>query len=240
MRTARSESDRVVVSLFVNPTQFAAGEDFERYPRDFERDRALAEQVGVDVLFAPETSEVYPRVATTVHVPVVTKLWEGAARPHHFEGVATVVCKLFNIVRPTVAYFGWKDLQQCLVIRRMTEDLNLPVQLSFEPTVRETDGLAMSSRNVYLTQEERRLAPLIFEQLSASKRAIGVGANTTEAIDEVLRRASDALDAAGFRVDYFDLIDLENAHPTRKASIPSAIIVAARLGKTRLIDNVLM
>ncbi len=240
MRAARRENDRVVVSLFVNPTQFGKGEDFSRYPRDLERDAQLAESVGVDEIFVPTVEEIYPREPSTVHVPQVTDLWEGRIRPTHFDGVATVVAKLFNIVRPTVAYFGLKDLQQCLVISRMVQDLNLPLRLSLQPTVREPDGLAMSSRNAYLTSEERKVAPLIFEQLANCKRFLGAESLTRDTMDSILAEARSALESNGFVVDYLDLIELESARPNRDLSMPSAVIVAVRLGNTRLIDNILM
>jgi pantoate--beta-alanine ligase len=240
MKTARAERDLVVVSLFVNPTQFGPSEDFERYPRDRDKDAALAKKVGVDILFAPEVGEIYPRPGTTVHVPVVSTHWEGASRPGHFAGVATVVCKLFNIVRPEVAYFGLKDLQQCLVISRMVEDLNIPVRVSLQPTVREADGLALSSRNVYLTEEERQLGPLIFQQLTACKQLLHSSILTHDQIDEALKQSKVKLEDAGFRVDYFELIELATAHSTRSTSMPTALIAAAQLGKTRLIDNILL
>jgi pantoate--beta-alanine ligase len=240
MRTARTECDRVVVSLFVNPTQFGAGEDYERYPRDRERDAGLAEQAGVDILFAPGVDDIYPRPGTSIHVPMVTTLWEGAIRPVHFAGVATVVCKLFNIVRPEIAYFGLKDLQQCLVISRMVEDLNIPVRISLQPTVREADGLALSSRNAYLTEEERQLAPLLYDRLSACNELLRSDGLSHDEVGEALRHARTALEDAGFRVDYFELIDLETTHLVRSHAKPCALIAAARLGKTRLIDNILV
>ena len=240
MKTARRECDRVVVSLFVNPTQFGVGEDFERYPRNLEADAKLAESTGVDVLFAPDTSQIYPRPGTTIHVPMVTKLWEGAHRPGHFEGVATVVCKLFNIVRPTTAYFGLKDLQQCQVITRMSEDLNLPLNVSLQPTVREEDGLAMSSRNAYLTSGERTLAPLLYQQLTICAQALKEGSRSPDDIEDLLRHSKSILESSGFRVDYFELIELESMHSTRNTSKASALVAAAHIGKTRLIDNVLL
>ena len=240
METARAECERVVVSLFVNPTQFGAGEDFERYPRDLARDAALAENSGVDVLFAPATQEIYPRPGTTIHVPDVTRYWEGASRPGHFEGVATVVCKLFNIVRPTTAYFGLKDLQQCRVIVRMKEDLNLPLNISLQPTVRESDGLALSSRNVYLTEGERALAPSLYARLAECADQIRGGSPSKDDLENILRHAKSQLEAVGFRVDYFELIELESMHSTRTISHPCAIVTAAHIGKTRLIDNVLL
>lgn len=240
MREARKQCGHVVVSLFVNPTQFGQGEDFNRYPRDLDRDIALAEKVGVDVLFTPDISEVYPRRGAIVHVPVVTELWEGAIRPTHFDGVATVVCKLVNIVRCDQVFFGQKDLQQCIVVRRMFEDLNMPVTFKMCPTVREQDGLAMSSRNVYLSEEERRVAPTIFAQLKACRKAVLAGDRSPDSLDAQLSQSSNFMRDAGLGVDYFDLIDMENAHPVRNIEQPSAIVTAVRLGKTRLIDNILM
>jgi len=239
MRTAKRETDRVVVSLFVNPTQFGKGEDFSKYPRDLERDARLADEAGVDVLFAPPVEEMYPRLATSVHVPVVTDLWEGEVRPTHFDGVATIVCKLFNIVRPTVAYFGQKDLQQCIVIGRMVEDLNMPLKLSIQPTVRESDGLAMSSRNVYLSSEERAVAPKIYQELircqtEITKREYG------DNVSPIVENSKDSLESLGFRVDYLNLIDMDSTEKSDHLVDRAAIIVAARLGTTRLIDNVIL
>jgi pantoate--beta-alanine ligase len=240
MQAAREENDRVVVSLFVNPTQFGKGEDFERYPRNLERDIELAAQVGVDVLFAPSNEEIYPRPGCSIQVAEVADLWEGEIRPHHFSGVATVVCKLFNIVRCDAAYFGQKDLQQCIVIQRVIADLNLPVRFSRQPTIRETDGLAMSSRNQYLSPEHRALAPMLYRQLSECREIIIDTQRPENDVDRALRDSASALEAAGFRVDYFELIELDSARPVREFSIPCALIVAAKIGHTRLIDNILI
>ncbi|MEZ0326299.1 MAG: pantoate--beta-alanine ligase [Fimbriimonas sp.] len=235
MRRAKEENDRCVVSLFVNPTQFGKNEDFSKYPRNLERDAELAESVGVDILFAPTPEEVYPRASSMIHVPEVTERWEGAHRPGHFDGVATVVCKLFNMVQPTTSYFGLKDLQQCMVVQRMSEDLNLPYALKFEPTVREPDGLAMSSRNAYLTEEQRAVAPMIYRQLTRCKDALVDGSlAATE-----LSASEAALKNAGFAVDYFELVELPSMQPVPVWSSNSAIIVTARLGTTRLLDNIL-
>ena len=240
MRTAKTENDRVIVSLFVNPTQFGPNEDFERYPRNLDRDAELAKSVGVDILFAPALTEVYPRASSEIHVPQVTTGWEGAARPGHFDGVATIVCKLFNIVRPTTAYFGLKDLQQCVVITRMVEDLNMPVKLSLRPTVREEDGLAMSSRNIYLNESERKIAPTLYAQLTECVKKIKAVDVGSDHIETVLRDSKSVLDSVGFRVDYLELIDLDTTRTVRTLERPTAIIVAAYLGKTRLIDNILV
>jgi pantoate--beta-alanine ligase len=236
MRQAKSENDLCIVSLFVNPTQFGKNEDFDKYPRDLGRDALLAEEAGVDLLFAPSVAEVYPRIGTSIHVPGLTERWEGAVRPGHFDGVATVVCKLFNIVRPTVSYFGLKDLQQCMVIRQMCSDLNLPYKVSLEPTVREPDGLAMSSRNVYLDPNQRAIAPKIYEELLRSRRAIQEGSTPRSVLDE----SRSNLESIGFTVDYFALVELPNMESAEILGVNQAIIAAAKLGTTRLIDNILL
>lgn len=239
MRKAREANDTLVVSLFVNPTQFGEGEDYERYPRNLERDAAMAESVGVDVLFVPTVDEMFPRRTTQVVVNGVTDRFEGALRPGHFTGVATVVYKLFNIVRPHRAYFGWKDIQQCMVIQRMVEDLNCPVQVEFVETYREPDGLAMSSRNSYLSESERAIAPELHRQLViASNEVIRNGRSNIGSFHGQLGVYRQALEAKGFSVDYFDLVSLpEFAVATDKDDV-IVFIVAAKLGRTRLIDNV--
>lgn len=234
-RAAAERGHCVVGSIFVNPLQFGPNEDYDRYPRTFERDCQLAESAGCDVLYVPEVSEIYPRISTRVVVPGLSDVWEGKARPGHFDGVATVVAKLFNIVRPNTAYFGQKDLQQCLVIRRMVEDLRMPVALSFVPTVREFDGLALSSRNVYLNDSERTRAP----QLYASLLAISKSRNDQElagSLDSEHRRLSDI----GFFVDYLECVDIEGMDRSLVPNPDCAIIGAVRLGNTRLIDNILL
>ncbi|MFI5385370.1 MAG: pantoate--beta-alanine ligase [Fimbriimonadales bacterium] len=232
MRAARKNHRIVCVSLFVNPLQFGRGEDLDKYPRDEPRDFALADQAGVDVMFVPRREDIFPRAGTTIQVPGLTQLWEGKSRPGHFEGVATVVAKLFNIVRPKAAYFGWKDLQQCVVIRRMVDDLNFPVRLSFHDTVREPDGLALSSRNAYLNPEERQKAPMLWRILSR----IAGEVEHIQPIAAALSRGRADLAESGFDVDYLELVsvkDLSTVHDTSEA----ALIVGARLGTTRLIDN---
>lgn len=240
MRKAKEENDYVAVSIFVNPTQFGKNEDFAKYPRDLNRDAELAASAGVDAIFAPEATEIYPSVPTLIHVPEVTERWEGAFRPGHFDGVATVVLKLFNIVRADRAYFGQKDLQQCLVIRRMVRDLNVPIELRFQPTVREQDGLAMSSRNVYLSEEERKIAPRLGQVLRSLAAGLESGATKKPEIIETLAVGESSLRAAGFDVDYLALIDLEDLRSTVEPQHPSALVVAAKLGRTRLIDNVIL
>lgn len=236
MRVAKTETDKVFVSLFVNPTQFGPNEDFRRYPRNEERDAEMAASVGVDVLFVPPVEEVYPRPSSIVSVPEVTAHWEGAHRPGHFDGVATVVAKLFGMVRPHIAYFGRKDLQQCAVIQRMVEDLHLPLQLRFVPTTREADGLAMSSRNAYLSPEQRAIAPRLNETLTRLSRSISEGADVASALVE----NRNALASDGFETDYLAYVDLATLEPLDRFQPASAVIVAARLGNTRLIDNVVI
>lgn len=240
MRRAREENDYVAVSIFVNPTQFGKNEDFTKYPRDLNRDAEMAASVGVDAIFAPEAAEMYPATPTLIRVPDVTERWEGAFRPGHFDGVATVVLKLFNIVRADNAYFGQKDLQQCLVVRRMVRDLNVPIELRFQPTTREDDGLAMSSRNAYLNEEERKTAPRLGETLRSIENGLVNGSIEIEKIPETLEAGKSSLRAVGFDVDYLELVEIEELRPTLDPKLPSALIVAAKLGRTRLIDNVIL
>ncbi|MGV3616373.1 MAG: pantoate--beta-alanine ligase [Fimbriimonas sp.] len=240
MRRAREENDHVVVSIFVNPTQFGKNEDFSRYPRNLDRDVEMAASVGVDVVFAPEADEMYPGLPTLIQVPELTERWEGASRPGHFDGVATVVLKLFNIVRADTAYFGQKDLQQCLVIRRMVRDLNVPTGLSFEPTVREADGLAMSSRNIYLSPEERQIAPLLRHTLRSIEESLAKVPADSPELTAIVEQGKASLQHAGFEVDYLALVDLDDLQPGRDPQRPAALVVAAKLGRTRLIDNLIL
>ena len=240
MRKAKEENDYVVASIFVNPTQFGKNEDFTKYPRNLDRDAEMAARVGVDAIFAPEAGDIYPGLPTLIRVPEVTERWEGASRPGHFDGVATVVLKLFNIVRADTAYFGQKDLQQCLVVRRMVRDLNVPIELRFLPTIREEDGLAMSSRNAYLSEEERKIAPLLGQVLRKTSEEFSDISLEKSEIAETLSANESSLRAAGFDVDYLALVDLDDMKPTVDPQLPSALVVAARLGRTRLIDNVIL
>lgn len=234
MRHARAECEVVAVSLFVNPTQFGPAEDFSRYPRDEERDFAMALEVGVDLMFAPSVEEMYPRKTTSVCVRGVSEYWEGQRRPGHFEGVATVVAKLFHIVAPQRAYFGLKDLQQCAVIRQMVEDLNFPIELRLIETVREPDGLAMSSRNAYLAVEERIEAPRMYRELSALSQLLSEGGAAAPPIE----RTERTLREHGWDVEYLALVHPLTMEPLDYAASPSRLVAAARLGRTRLIDNV--
>jgi pantoate--beta-alanine ligase len=236
MRRARNECDVVVVSLFVNPAQFNEPADLSAYPRDEKRDALLAADAAADYLFAPAAEEIYPRgFATTVSVTGVTEMLEGAHRGRaHFDGVATVVAKLFNIVAPDAAYFGQKDAQQVLVIRRLLEDLNIAVKIEVCPTVREPDGLAMSSRNVRLTPDQRRQATA----LSRALRVVGtlVAAGETD-VNTVLSAARNELDGAGVVTEYLQIVNQETLLPMKNVEGPALALVAAWVGETRLIDN---
>lgn len=235
MRTARSECDVLASSIFVNPLQFGPREDLSRYPRQEEQDFELARSAGVDLMLCPEPDELTGSQQTTVHVYGVSELFEGASRPGHFDGVATIVAKLFNIVRPDVAFFGAKDLQQCAVLRTMVQDLNFRIKLKFLPTVRESDGLALSSRNAYLSPKERALAPLLFETLCGV--AESTKANPGGLDEGLLVQASRKLNSSGFDVDYLDAVDWNTMQPTKVVDDSTWLIVAARLGTTRLIDS---
>jgi pantoate--beta-alanine ligase len=229
-------ADFIVVSIFVNPTQFAPGEDSERYPRDEARDQRLLEEHRADLIFMPPVEAMYPPGATTtVSVGAVASPLEGDRRPGHFEGVATIVAKLFHIVDPDVAIFGEKDFQQLTVIRRMVADLCLRVEIVGAPTVRESDGLAMSSRNQYLSAQERQLAPAIYRQLNQAIAALKAGERDYARIEAAGRAALDGL---GFRTDYFAVRDARSLAPATPDTRNFVVLVASRLGKARLIDNV--
>jgi pantoate--beta-alanine ligase len=241
IRAARAECDLVVMSLFVNPTQFGPGEDLARYPRDEERDLRLAAEAGADLVFAPPVDEVYaPDASTAVEVsgPLTSVLDGDPARrgPEHFRGVATVVAKLFNLVGPDVAFFGQKDAQQAVVIRRMVRDLDFPVRVEVLPTVREPDGLAMSSRNAYLEPADRERATALFRALEAAQREARAG-SLAAGLDAARRE----LAAAAIEPEYLEARDAETLEPVeRLAGRPVLVAVAARVGAARLIDNVLI
>lgn len=239
MRRARAGCGFVVASIFVNPSQFNDAADLEQYPRDEARDVTLAGSVGVDVVFAPSAREMYPPgFATFVTVTGISEPWEGAHRgPVHFRGVATVVAKLFNIVAPDVAYFGQKDAQQALVVRRMVRDLDLPVEIEVCPTIREADGLAMSSRNVRLGPEDRARALALKSGLDAAADAIGRGERSPAAVARV---ASDAMRARGVEPEYVAVVDAETLSAPAVLRGETLIAVAAPVGPVRLIDNILL
>ena len=241
IRRARRDSDIVVVSLFVNPTQFTPSEDLDAYPRDEQRDAALAEAEGVDLLFAPPVEEVYPNgFGTTVTVGALTQILEGhpAGRgTSHFAGVTTVVTKLFNMVGPDVAYFGQKDAQQALVLRKLVRDLDVPVRIEVCPTVRDPDGLALSSRNAYLTDAERARALALSRALRAADAAVEAGERDGTA---VLRVARAELNDAGIEPEYLELRSATDLSPVERVNGSALLAVAARVGRARLIDNVML
>jgi len=229
----------IVVSIFVNPKQFGPNEDFARYPRDEARDKELLESKNVDLLFLPAADVMYPPGAqTTVSVGAVAKPLEGERRPGHFDGVATVVLKLFNIVQPDLAVFGRKDAQQCAVIDRMVRDLDVPLTLVFAETAREHDGLAMSSRNSYLSADERKLAPALHRALRAGEEAITHGVHDVAAIETVMRRM--IAETPGIEVDYLAVVDPETFLPPIDFRRDLLLAGAVKIGKTRLIDNVIV
>ena len=234
---ARAQAQRVVVSIFVNPTQFGPGEDFTAYPRDEAADlRALA-SAQADLLYAPEPGEIYGEgFATTVTVSGLSAELEGAVRPHHFAGVATVVAKLLNQARPDVAVFGEKDYQQLLIVRRLASDLDIATRIHAVPTLRDPDGLALSSRNAYLTAPERQIAPALYGSLREVAAGIEAGRETPA---KLIGQAKRSLLQAGFAsIDYLELRDGETLAAVEQVRRPARLLVAARLGKTRLIDNV--
>jgi pantoate--beta-alanine ligase len=239
VRRARAENDRVAVSVFVNPTQFGPHEDYARYPRDLERDLRLLEPLGVDLVFVPSVEEMYPPgFQTWVIVEEVSRPLEGASRPGHFRGVATVVAKLFNILQPDRAYFGQKDAQQTVVIRRMVQDLNIPVEIVICPTVREPDGLAMSSRNTYLNPEERRAATVLFRALQAAKARYEAGERDAERLREAMREVIRAEPLA--RIDYVSVAHPETLQELERVEGPALLSLAVYIGTTRLIDNLML
>jgi pantoate--beta-alanine ligase len=237
LEAARQHATKVISSVFVNPLQFGPGEDFERYPRTPDQDQLLLSKVHCDLLFQPSVEEMYPggrELATRVMVPALSDILCGAFRPGHFEGVATVVAKLFGIVQPDIAVFGEKDFQQLTVIRRMATDLNLPVQVLGAPTVRAEDGLAMSSRNRYLSEAERAIAPRLFATLRTVVDRIKQGEHDYAGLEAW---GTAQLQSAGLRPDYFTVRDAASLLPPDQRSTDLVVLTAARLGRARLIDN---
>jgi pantoate--beta-alanine ligase len=239
VRRSREVNDYTVVSIFVNPSQFGPGEDFDRYPRDYPRDFAMLEKEKTDFVYLPTPAQMYPEGYNTwVEVQEVTDRLEGAIRPGHFRGVSTVVNKLFNIVQPTRAYFGQKDAQQCVVVRKMVDDLNMNLEMIVVPTVREKDGLAMSSRNVYLSPEERQQAPALYRSLALAQVVWSEGQRDSsqirEAMEGLLKHASLG------KIEYISIADALTLRELEKAEPPVVISLAVKFGKTRLIDNILL
>jgi len=240
VRRARAQNDVVAVSIFVNPTQFGPGEDFERYPRDTDRDRRLLEAEGADLLFLPDAGAMYPEgFATRVEVEGLTRGLCGRNRPGHFTGVATVVTKLLNLAGADRAYFGQKDYQQTVVVRRLVRDLNLDTEVVVCPTVREPDGLAMSSRNAYLSPEDRRAATVLIEALRLAEKNLKRGERSAERLAWILRERIEA-EPRVTGIDYLEIVDPENLRPVREIRGPVVLAGAIRLGAVRLIDNLLI
>lgn len=234
---ARRHAERIVASIFVNPTQFGAGEDYGSYPRTPEQDAAKLEEAGLDLLFLPKVEEIYPtldRPSTVVEIPGLSEELCGRYRPGHFRGVATVVCKLINLVQPSLILFGEKDYQQLTVIRRMVADLNIPVTVHGVPTVRDPDGLALSSRNGYLSTNERNLAPRLYKTLMETATAIQAGTNDFTSLE---KQQTERLRQSGFEPDYLSVRRSADLSPPQPGDTDLIVLVAARLGKTRLIDN---
>lgn len=235
---ARKHADIVVVSIFVNPIQFGPSEDYDRYPRDIERDKEILEKMGVDIMFYPSVDDLYPEGFTTyVEVKGLSDKLCGRYRPGHFRGVTTVVAKLFNIVIPDIAVFGEKDAQQAIIIKRMVRDLNFPVKIIVGPTIREPDGLAMSSRNEYLTEEERKVAPAIYQSLLLAKNLVEQGERDASKIIAAMYEFLSKYER--IKVEYIEIVDKEGLNPIERLEKGEALIaIAAYLGKARLIDNI--
>ena len=239
VRQARKENPTVVVSIFVNPTQFGPGEDFQDYPRDLNRDLGLLEREKVDIVFVPSEEEMYPRDFNSwVDVEKVTERLEGASRPGHFRGVATICAKLFNIIQPTRAYFGQKDAQQAIVIKKMVADLNMNLEIVVVPTVRESNGLAMSSRNTYLNPEERQAATVLFKALSLARELWHGGEKDADKIRHQMTSLIQKEPLA--KIDYVSIADANTMEELKKIDRPAIVFLAIRIGKTRLIDNVIL
>ncbi len=237
---AKARADRIVVSIFVNPLQFGPGEDYARYPRTLQADREKLVNCGVDMLFSPPVEAMYPlgtEAATHIEVPGLSDILCGASRPGHFKGVATVVGKLFNLVQPHLAVFGEKDYQQLLVIRKMVMDLNFPVEIIGVPIIRETDGLALSSRNQYLSPQERKIAPHLYQSLCDTRSAIERG---EQDYPRLARQQKAKLRQLGFDPDYFAILRAHDLTKPLAGERPLVILAAAKLGQTRLIDNLIL
>ncbi len=240
VRKAKAESDFIVVSIFVNPMQFGPNEDLDAYPRTLEDDKSKLVQEGCDALFFPNVDMIYPEgleAHTTVSVPKLTQAHCGAARPGHFDGVTTIVNKLFNIVQADIAVFGEKDFQQLAVIRKMSNDLLIPTRIIGEPTARDPDGLALSSRNQYLSDQQRQIAPAMRQVILQTLEELKQSKLEPEDISRISKKATQNLENQGFKIDYFNIVDAEKLDQITNSSIEIVILAAAFLGKTRLIDN---
>ena len=236
VRRAKKDNPNAIVSIFVNPTQFGPKEDFASYPRDIPRDTAMLESAGTDIVFMPSAAEMYPpRFSTWVDVEKVTERLEGAVRPGHFRGVATVCNKLFNMVEPTRAYFGQKDAQQCVVIKKMVADLNMNLEIVIVPTVRESDGLAMSSRNVYLKPDERRAAVVLSKSLDLARKMWSDGEKDADRIRQAMTALIKKEPLAN--IDYVSIADAETLEELKEIKPPALVSLVVKIGKPRLLDN---
>ncbi|MFH0839577.1 MAG: pantoate--beta-alanine ligase [Candidatus Omnitrophota bacterium] len=239
IRRAKRENDIVVMSIFVNPAQFAPGEDYARYPRDFKKDARMAKKEGINAIFHPAVKSMYlPGYSTYINVEKLSDHLCGRRRPGHFRGVATIVAKLFNIIPADNAYFGQKDAQQAVIIKKMAEDLNIPVEIKTIPTVREKDGLAMSSRNTYLNKKERYEATALFKSLALAKKMMGHGERRSRKIMKAIRYFVNKNSSA--RIDYVSAVDLGSLKEIKALKGQVLIAIAAYFGKTRLIDNIIV
>ena len=246
IKKARKETDVVVLSIFVNPTQFGPKEDYKKYPRNFSRDSAIAKKAGTDIIFAPPVEGIYPKgFSTYVEETNLSRILEGAIRPDHFRGVTTVVLKLFNIVQPDISYFGQKDYQQSVIIKKMVKDINLDTKIKVLPTVREKDSLAQSSRNTYLNKEQRKSATVLYRSLTEAKRLIENGLTDAEEIKKIMQAMIEKEKLA--HIDYIEIRESETLQPVKKISgdLPASakqagvvILLAVKFGKVRLIDNI--
>ena len=239
IEAAKKQTDYVVVSIFVNPTQFGPAEDFDKYPQPFEQDTRICREHGVDLVFAPSVNEMYPsQNVTWVNIEKLTETLCGRSRPGHFKGVTAVCAKLFNIIQPDIALFGQKDAQQAVVIKRMVADLHMPLKIQVCPTVREDDGLAVSSRNKYLTPQERKDAPLLYESLQKAKQLIQAGTTDAEKIITEMKKILSRSEV--LQPEYIEIVNAETLQPINPVIGPALIALAARLGSARLIDNILI
>jgi len=238
VRIAKKKSDFVVVSIFVNPTQFGPSEDFKRYPRDLKRDCRLLKKEGVDVVFFPPVKEIYPSgYKTYVEVTSLSNVLCGASRPGHFRGVTTVVLKLFNIIKPDIAVFGIKDFQQCAILKKMAKDLDLDIKILTGPTVREKDGLAMSSRNIYLSKTHRQNAAVLSQALRWAKKAVQAGVHDA---DGIIKKMTAMIQKKQGKIDYIETVDQDSLARVKKLQSNVLIVLAVYFGKTRLIDNIVV
>lgn len=239
VKRSKKECSTTVVSIFVNPMQFAPHEDFDRYPRDINRDKNLLKQLGVEVLFTPKTGQIYPEpFLTSVFVDEITTIGEGVSRPKHFQGVTTIVGKLLNIVQPAVLYLGQKDIQQAVILKKMIHDLNIPVSVKLCPTIREKDGLAMSSRNIYLSSKERQSAPALITALRTAEKMVESGEKDCKKITKKMEAVFDRFPNA--KLDYILCADYKSFKPVSKVESRTIIALAAYAGNIRLIDNIIV